>query len=97
MLLLLLSGLVRCDDPGPTGNGGPPGTDLPMRSSFVTEPPTAAPDGFENAWSGAILTSFLLGLIGLVGGVVATIYVIRPLVMTRFEADEPNKFETLGG
>jgi hypothetical protein len=53
---------------------------LPSASSFVTEPPTDPPDQYDQAYGGAVLISFILGLVGLGIPIAGTIFFITPLV-----------------
>jgi len=63
--------------------------DSPSRSdsSFKTEPPSAAPNGFDGGIGGAIFIAFLLGLVGLGASIEGSILYIKPLVDKHRVAD----------
>jgi hypothetical protein len=60
----------------------------PTATSFVTEIPTIAPDGYDDGYGGAVLIAFLVGLVGLGLSIVGTIFVIAPLVETHEHKDD---------
>jgi ABC-type phosphate transport system permease subunit len=62
--------------------------DHPAATSFVTEKPTDPPSGLAGGIGGAILTAFLLSLIGLGVAIATSLFIIRPLVDSHYEPIE---------